>query len=300
LVDETIERHRFEAIPTKVQEGKVLGIRLKLTGKSELIGAEREDSLSGWNSKDDPRLNSPALIKASAPYAILTVIIILGQLVFKEPLSILKFDPIFPEVQTSFGFLTPAGTGRAISILGHAGALLLYASIISFFWFKWKGAFADVHEYSGITIIKKTVQGSIKSTIGIVTLVALAVTMQHAAMTQILAEALSVGTGPVFPLLSPFIGAFGAFISGSNTSSNLLFGQLQQETALALGISITTILAAQTAGGAIGSLFAPAKVIVGCSTVKGAQESQVLKKATIYGLLIIAVIGFVVWLAILL
>ena len=155
-------------------------------------------------------------------------------------------------------------------------------------------------EYRGIPIIKKTVRGSIKSTIGIVSLMAMAVTMQHAAMTQIMAEALSVGTGPVFPFLSPFIGAFGAFMTGSNTNSNVLFGQLQQETALALGISITTILAAQTAGGAIGSLFAPAKVIVGSSTVNGAQDSEVLKKAAIYGLLIIALVGLLAWAAILL
>ena len=89
-------------------------------------------------------------------------------------------------------------------------------------------------------------------------------------------------------------------MTGSNTNSNVIFGQLQQGTALSLGISITIILAAQTAGGAIGSLFAPAKVIVGCSTVKGAQDSQVLKKATIYGLLIIALIGIIAWIAILL
>ena len=278
----------------------VNGLRLKLTGKSVDFGPFQRDLEAGKDRKDKPELNSPALIKASLPYAILTIIIILGQLVFKEPLSILNINPIFPEVETSFGWFTPAGPGRAISILGHAGALLLYASIISFFWFKWSGSFQTDHEYSGLTILRKTVRGSIKSTIGIVTLVAMAVTMQHAAMTQILAEALSAGTGPVFPFLSPFIGAFGAFMTGSNTNSNVVFGQLQQETAMALGVSITIILAAQTAGGAIGSLFAPAKVIVGCSTVKGAQDSQVLKKATIYGLLIITFIGVVTWAAILL
>ncbi|GMQ77616.1 MAG: L-lactate permease [Anaerolineae bacterium] len=275
-------------------------LRLRITGEKRFNNIYPGESVAVEETKDKKQLDRPALIKASLPYALLTIIIILGQLVFKEPLSIVRLDPIFPEVKTSFGWLTPAGPGRAISLLGHAGALLLYASILSFLWFKWRGAFNKSQEYSAVTIIKKTVRGSFKSTIGIFTLLAMAVTMQHAAMTQILAAALSVGTGPIFPLLSPFIGAFGAFMTGSNTNSNVVFGQLQQETAIALGISTTAILASQTAGGAIGSLFAPAKVIVGSSTVKGAQDSQVLKKATVYGLLIIALLSVVTWLVILL
>ena len=43
-------------------------------------------------------------------------------------------------------------------------------------------------------------------------------------------------------------------MTGSNTNSNVVFGQLQQQTAVALELSVPLILAAQTAGGAIGSL----------------------------------------------
>jgi lactate permease len=182
-------------------------------------------------------LNGPRLLKALFPYLMMTVIMVLGQLVFKEPLSIIVLDPEFPEVQTSFGWLTQAGPGRSISLLGHAGALLLYSSILGFLWFKWRGIFRGYKSYSGWRIVRNTARGSLKSTIGIVTLVAMAVTMQHAAMTQVLAETLSAGTGPVFPFLSPFIGALGAFMTGSNTNSNVVFGNLQLETALALGIS---------------------------------------------------------------
>jgi lactate permease len=123
----------------------------------------------------------------------------------------------------------------------------------------------------------------------------MAVTMQHAGMTQLLAQALSLSLGPIFPSLSPFIGALGAFMTGSNTNSNVVFGQLQMETAVTLGLSVALILASQTAGGAIGSLFAPAKVIVGASTVEGAIEGQVLKRAFGYGLLILTILGIVVF-----
>jgi lactate permease len=136
----------------------------------------------------------------------------------------------------------------------------------------------------------------VKSTVGIIFLVAMAVTMQQAAMTRLLAEALSAGTGPVFPLLSPFIGVVGAFMTGSNTNSNVVFGQLQLDTALALGLAAALVLAAQTTGGAIGSLFAPAKVVVGGSTVEGAEDGQVLKRAAIYGIAMTAVIALIVWL----
>ncbi|MGB3713818.1 MAG: L-lactate permease [Candidatus Promineifilaceae bacterium] len=241
-------------------------------------------------------LDRSSLGKALFPYLIMTIVIVLGQLFFKESLSIFKLDPEFPEVTTSFGWGTAAGPGRSISILGHAGALLLYTCILSFLWFKLKGTFGRDDSYSGREIIRKTAKGSIKSTIGIFTLVAMAVTMQHAAMTQILAETLSAGTGPVFPFLSPFIGALGAFMTGSNTNSNVVFGNLQLETATALGLAVAMILASQTAGGAIGSLFAPAKVIVGCSTVEGAEDSKVLKRAVGYGLAIVALIGILTWL----
>ena len=262
------------------------------------IGNKASESPVSGRLASHPQMNSSALAKASVPYLLLIIVVVLGQLAFQEPLSVLIVDPHFPEVNTSFGWLTPAGPGRSISLLGHAGALLMYTSLLSFLWFRWRGTFREGEDYSGQVIAIKTVKGSIKSTIGIVTLVAMAVTMQLAGMTQLLAQALSAATGPLFPFLSPIIGALGAFMTGSNTNSNVVFGQLQLETATALGLSVAVILAAQTAGGAIGSLFAPAKVIVGASTVDGASDSLILKKALTYGLVIIAILGLVVWLVV--
>ncbi len=234
-----------------------------------------------------------SLARALLPYGLLTLIIILGQLVFDRPLSVIELNLAFPEVSTSFGWLTPAGSGRSTSLLGHAGALLLYTSVLSYLWFRWRGTFQAGSRYSFWAIVGRTARGSIKSTVGIVTLVAMAVTMQLAGMTQLLAQGLSAGTGPIFPFLSPFIGALGAFMTGSNTNSNVVFGQLQLDTATALSLSIVLILAAQTAGGAIGSLFAPAKVIVGTSTVEGAEDSKVLGRAVAYGLGIVAILGII-------
>jgi lactate permease len=267
--------------------------------------------------------------QAFFPYILLMAIIMTGQFVLGERLSILVIDPFFPAVETSLGWQIAAGGGRSLDLFGHAGALLLYSSLLTFAWYRWRGTLngerltvdgkrltvngkrlteplSTTHyalrttPYNGRLILQKTLRGSIKPTIAILSLVAMAVTMEHAGMTYLLALAISRTTGELFPLLSPFIGALGAFMTGSNTNSNVVFGQLQQQTALALQLSVPIILAGQTTGGALGGLFAPAKVIVGCSTVEGANDSHVLKLATAYGLGLTLIIGLCVWLALLL
>jgi lactate permease len=236
------------------------------------------------------------LLVAFFPYMLLIIVVLLGQLLFRDVLNTVKIDPVFPAVCTSKGWCIPEGAGRSISIFGHGGALLLYASLLAYLWYRWRGPLPTAYSpnYSGRVIGHKTLKGMVKPTIGVYSLVAMALTMEHAGMTQLLAQVLSQ-TGLLFPFLSPLIGALGAFMTGSNTNSNVVFGQLQGQTASVLALSIPLILAAQTTGGAIGSLFAPAKVIVGCSTVSGADEGHVLKLASITGLVIIAVIGFLVW-----
>ena len=120
-------------------------------------------------------------------------------------------------------------------------------------------------------------------------------------MTHLLADGIARVAGAAFPAVSPFIGVLGAFMTGSNTNSNVVFAGLQQSVATLIGVSPLIILAAQTTGAAIGSAFAPAKIIVGCSTVgSGEEEGPVLKAVMRYGLLIVAGVAVVTVAAILL
>ena len=123
--------------------------------------------------------------------------------------------------------------------------------------------------------------------------------MTRCGMTNTLATGLSRAVGRAFPLASPFIGLLGAFMTGSNTNSNVVFATLQKSTAELIGITVTVILGAQTTGGSLGSMLAPAKVIVGCSTagLEG-REGEVMRTTVPYGLLIAAVIGLCAWLAV--
>ena len=124
-------------------------------------------------------------------------------------------------------------------------------------------------------------------------MVGIAMIMSHTKMTGVLATGISnIVNKDFYPVAAPFIGALGAFITGSNSNSNVLFSGLQMETAELLGISVPIILAAQTAGAAMGSMMAPAKVILGCATVGlGSEEGQVIGKILTYGLFLVFVVG---------
>jgi lactate permease len=129
------------------------------------------------------------------------------------------------------------------------------------------------------------------SSVSIASMVAMAVIMEHAGMTETLARGLAQGMGVLFPLVAPWIGALGAFMTGSNTNSNVVFGALQMRTAELLGFSVAVILAAQTAGAALASVMAPTKIVVGASTAGMAgKEGDVMRKMLLYtGLLVVLV-----------
>ncbi|HCU58026.1 MAG TPA: L-lactate permease [Anaerolineaceae bacterium] len=205
-------------------------------------------------------------------------------------LSQVKLTMNFPELETALGWVTAAGSGREINIFGHPGAILLYTSIISFIIYR-KVGYIQKGALNGI--LGRVVKSGVNSSLGILAMVGLASVMLHSGMTYLLAEGLSMGFGPkVFPLVSPFIGALGAFITGSNNNSNVLFAALQMNTAELLHLDVLLILAAQTAGGALGSVLAPAKVIVGCSTVGLAgREGEVMRKLLGYGGVAVGVVA---------
>ena len=209
-------------------------------------------------------------------------------------LSQIKLSLDFPEVRTAFGWTTPAGPGQAINLFGHPGAILLYTSIISFIIYRSVGY---LEPGSLKRIFNKVAKVGVNSSLGILAMVGLATIMLHSGMTHLLAEGLSTSIRRDFyPLVAPIIGALGAFITGSNTNSNVLFGALQQRSAELLTLSVPLILAAQTAGGSVGSVLAPAKVIVGCSTVGMAgEESGVMRKIIGYGLIPLAIIALAAW-----
>jgi lactate permease len=238
------------------------------------------------------------LALALAPYLILFVVVVAAQLVppLTDSLNQVQIRVRLPELRTGYGWTTPAGVGRTISVFGHAGALLAYVSFLSFLLFSATGYYA---RGAGQRIITKAVRSAIPATVGILSMVGFAVAMDYSGMTYVLAQGLVRIAGPLYPFVAPFIGLLGSFMTGSNTNSNVVFAPLQQEAAAALGISALVVLGAQTTGGAVGSMIAPAKLILGCSTAGcPGHEGEVLKKTLPPALIICAVVGVVALVAV--
>jgi len=100
-----------------------------------------------------------------------------------------------------------------------------------------------------------------------------------------------------WPLFAPFVGAFGAFIAGSNTVSNMLFGLFQYSVAEKLRISHIIILSLQNVGGSFGVLVCVFKIIaasatVGLSGVEGLIIRRNIVPLVIYGV-VVGVTGMV-------
>jgi lactate permease len=244
-------------------------------------------------SVDAPVIPAPAEpgVKRSLPvalsvYAVLVVLAFSMNLIpfLNHLVDSVQFTLPFPSLETTFGFMNPAENGRKINLFGHPGAILLYSSIIAYLVYGRAGYFKPG---ALRRILDRVVKGAVNSSLGIIAMVGMAVVMSHSGMTNLLAQGMSASFGrTVYPFVAPFIGALGAFITGSNNNSNVLFAVLQMRTAELLSLSVPLILGAQTAGGSLGSVIAPAKVIVGCSTVGlGDNEGVVMSKMMAYGLI---------------
>jgi lactate permease len=243
------------------------------------------------------------LLTALSGYALLVIIILSVQMIPALHLAlgriVLQFQ--FPALKTAGGLLalpphvTPGGSGPEIILLRHTGIVLFYAAAAAFLVYKIAGQYRPG---AGKRIISSTLRSILFPSLSIILMVCMAVIMQNAGMTETMANGLAAGTGSLFPIAAPWIGAVGAFITGSNTNSNVVFTTLQMRTAQLLGISIAPILAAQTAGAGLASVMAPAKVVVGTSTAGMAgQEGEVMRRLAGYTVLMVLFISLLAWIS---
>lgn len=243
------------------------------------------------NSPQNGEMDWKALWIALSGYAVLIIITLGIQLIpsVKQFLSQISFQIHYPEIKTTLGYLTEAGPGRKIVLFRHTGMILFYASIFAYLVYQRAGLYK---RGAIVRILDGTLKKVMSSSVSILSMISMAVIMEHAGMTETLARGLAEGVGALYPLMSPWIGALGAFMTGSNTNSNVVFGGLQLRTAELLDYSIPVILAAQTAGAALASVMAPTKVVVGASTAGMAgKEGEVMRHLLVYTGLLVFLIG---------
>ncbi|HSL59668.1 MAG TPA: L-lactate permease [Acidimicrobiales bacterium] len=115
-------------------------------------------------------------------------------------------------------------------------------------------------------------------TVALVSMVTIARLMSQAGMTADLADA-AAQAGSAWPLISPVVGALGTFVTGSATASNVLFTELQVDTATARELAVPTMLGAQGFGAAAGNAIAPHNIVAAAATVGlGGRESEILRR----------------------
>jgi lactate permease len=232
---------------------------------------------------------------AFSPYYILIFLSVLSQI--KSIAEIFKpysWGLNYPAVQTTAGFVVKAEIMYSrINIFSHPAPFLLMAALLGYFIFefagKWKAGVA-------LEAFHATFKQCVPTSIGIVTMVMMALVMNDAGMTNLLAKGMAHATGSLFPVVSPFIGVLGSFLTGSNTNSNIMFGGLQVETANQLGDSVVIMAAAQSVGGSVGCSVAPNTVLLGTTTVGLAgREGEVMKLTLPYCLAITLLVGISAW-----
>ncbi|MDR2745635.1 MAG: L-lactate permease [Desulfovibrio sp.] len=115
-------------------------------------------------------------------------------------------------------------------------------------------------------------------------------------MPLAMATAIASALGPIWPMFASYVGGLGAFITGSNTVSDMLFGLFQWDMAGSLKLSRPIIVAAQAAGGAMGNMICIHNIVAVC-TVVGLlnREGDILKKTFWPFLLYGVVVGIIAW-----
>ena len=270
----------------------VLGmIALAALARTPLLPAKTQpaavDGGLGDGVKDGSDEDPMPLGLALMPYLLLITLSVISQIgPVKEAVSGLKLAVDYPGFTTGQGFVVASEKDYApIRLLNHPAPLVLFSTLISaavyVFAKRWrKGLWREA--------LRLTYRQSLSSTLSVTTMVVMAVVMADTGMTVLLARGIADVSGPLFPLVSPFIGLLGSFMSGSNTNSNVLFGLLQLETARALGIGAVTISSIQSIGASVGSSMAPAKVLVAAAVVGLAGEER-----SIFRIVIPYIIGLV-------
>src|SRR5258708_11140873 len=99
-------------------------------------------------------------------------------------------------------------------------------------------------------------------------------------------------TGKLFPFFSPLLGWLGVALTGSDTSSNVLFGSLQQITARQLGISPVLAAASNSSGGVMGKMIdAQSIVVAGVATGQRGGEGEILRYVFFHSIALAVLVG---------
>ena len=106
-----------------------------------------------------------------------------------------------------------------------------------------------------------------------------------------LANQLASTVGDAWPFFAPVVGAMGAFVAGSNTVSDLMFGVFQFSVAAAAGLPVVMVLALQAVGGAAGNMITVHNVVAASATVGLVGKEGALIRITLIPMIVYLLIA---------
>jgi lactate permease len=227
--------------------------------------------------------NRGDVLRAYAPYLVIIVIFSITNIpavvdfLAKEPWTYL-FDWPGLDITNSAG--DPVVTQFKFNWLPAAGTMLIIAGLISMVILKVKPRRA-LKTY-GETYVELS-----SAIITVMAVLALAYVMNLSGQTASLGVWLA-GTGSAFALISPILGWIGTAVTGSDTSSNSLFGALQVQAAAKANLDPVLMAAANSSGGVLGKMVSPQNLAIAAAAVAMAgQEGVIFRKVIGWSLLML-------------
>ena len=250
--------------------------KVMLKGKSSKFDVEIEEDES-----EESLTVKDALVAWSPFILVLVFLLITSTLVpaIHDPLSAIKSSvPIYTgEGAAPYTFTWVATPGVLILIAAFIGGIIQKCPIGEIFG-----------------VLGKTIVQMLKTIITIMAVLATAKIMGYSGMTQSIADFIVHVTGSFYPLVAPLIGSIGTFVTGSSTSSSVLFSKLQASTGAELNINQIWLVAANTVGSTAGKIISPQSIAVAtAATATVGKESEILTKVIKYFVLFAVIYGLV-------
>jgi lactate permease len=254
------------------------------------------------HEQEEPRTAATAVtrgqaIKAWAPWVILSLVVFAWALPWVKS----KLDLVTPVVQVPAlhqrvlrappvaAKIEPEKAEYKFNWLSATGTALLMTGIIS-------GLILRVSPLGLARLYANSVWRVRISLLTIGTMLALGYTTRYAGIDATMGLALA-STGVLFPFFSPLLGWLGVALTGSDTSSNVLFGNLQKITAERLGISPILTAAANSSGGVMGKMIdAQSIVVAAVATGQHRKEGEILRYVFFHSVALAILVGILVWL----
>jgi lactate permease len=227
---------------------------------------------------------------AYAPYVIIIAIFAIAQWgplkTWMADHATSKFDWPGLNILNAKGEAPTAAT-YVFNWLPAAGTLLLIAGIITMFVLRMSPGRA-------IKIYGETLNQLKWATLTVMTVLGLAYVMNLSGQTTTIGTWIA-GAGSILPFLSPIIGWLGVAVTGSDTSSNSLFGVLQVTAAKNAGFDPTLLAAANSSGGVLGKMISPQNLAIGAAAVGlHGLEGEIFRKVIGWSLVLLLIMCIIV------